>query len=506
MKRYFAYIRVSTTRQGEGVSLQQQTDAIKQFAARSNLEIVEWLEEQETAAKAGRPVFNSMIKRLRKGLTSGVIMHKIDRSARNLKDWAELGQLIDQGIEVHFANESLDLNSRGGRLSADIQAVVAADYIRNLREETKKGFYGRLKQGYFPMPAPIGYEDQGGGKAKAIHPVYGPLVHTAFDLYATGRYSLNSLTAELAKMGLRSRSGNRVSRNGVHRMLRNPFYIGLIRVHKINEVFTGLHPRLIPKVVFDRVQDILAGKRVRGTGTHRFQYSRLIQCKTCGHSLIADIKRRHTYYRCHSPTCPTTIIREETIEKELLSVIQSLTLTSQELATLDLEVEHKRAGIQDGLSAEREVLNLHLKVVTDRQNRLTDAYVDGALNREDFEQRKTALQMERFDIEERIRTVESGESLVMADIDHWVRLIKEASLFTQTLRLDELRDWLEEAMSHREASRKDVVFTLRKPLAEVSLRATGPNGRPSETTCPSFWRQWLERHRKADRDGVRAGR
>ena len=63
-----------------------------------------------------------------------MIIHKIDRSARNLKDWADLGELIDQGIDVHFANESLDLHSRGGRLSADIQAVVAADYTC-IREE-----------------------------------------------------------------------------------------------------------------------------------------------------------------------------------------------------------------------------------------------------------------------------------------------------------------------------------------------------------------------------------
>jgi DNA invertase Pin-like site-specific DNA recombinase len=68
-----------------------------------------------------------MLKRLKTGEVAGVIMHKIDRSARNLKDWAELGQLIDQGVEVHFSNETVDLNSRGGRLSADIQAVVAAD-------------------------------------------------------------------------------------------------------------------------------------------------------------------------------------------------------------------------------------------------------------------------------------------------------------------------------------------------------------------------------------------
>src|SRR5258708_29492584 len=105
-----------------------------------------------------------MLGLLRKGAAAGVIIHKIDRSARNLKDWADLGDLIDSGVAVHFANESLDLNSRGGRLSADLQAVVAADYIRNLREEARKGFYGRLKQGLLPMPAPVGYLNAGKGQ------------------------------------------------------------------------------------------------------------------------------------------------------------------------------------------------------------------------------------------------------------------------------------------------------------------------------------------------------
>src|SRR6201981_1788237 len=95
---------------------------------------------------------------------------KNSRKKRPLRTWAELGELIDKGIEVPFANEGLDLYSRGGRLSADIQAVVAADYIRNLREETKKGFYGRLKQGLYPIRAPIGYLDNGAAKPKTIDP------------------------------------------------------------------------------------------------------------------------------------------------------------------------------------------------------------------------------------------------------------------------------------------------------------------------------------------------
>ena len=101
MQQYFAYTRVSTTRQGElGVSLKQQEEAIKLFAKKNDLVVSEWFEEQETAAHIGRAVFERMLKRLKARQAKGVIIHKIDRSARNLKDWAELGQLIDSGMNV----------------------------------------------------------------------------------------------------------------------------------------------------------------------------------------------------------------------------------------------------------------------------------------------------------------------------------------------------------------------------------------------------------------------
>ena len=69
----------------------------------------------------------------------GLIIHKVDRGARSLRDWADIGDLIDAGVDLRFAHDDLDLSTRGGRLTADIQAVIATDYIRNLREEVKKG-------------------------------------------------------------------------------------------------------------------------------------------------------------------------------------------------------------------------------------------------------------------------------------------------------------------------------------------------------------------------------
>jgi site-specific DNA recombinase len=231
--------------------------AIESYARRNNLAIAEWYEEMETAARQGRPLFSKLLKTLFAGRANGVIVHKIDRSARNLRDWAALGELHDRGIELHFAHESLDLNSRGGRLSADIQAVVAADYIRNLRDEIRKGFYGRLKQGLYPLPAPIGYLDQGGGVAKTVDPLRGPLIVKAFSLYATGSWSLDSLCEELNRRGLRTKAGRRVTRNSIATILHNPFYLGLIRIERTQETFQCVHPPLVDKSLFDRVQAAL---------------------------------------------------------------------------------------------------------------------------------------------------------------------------------------------------------------------------------------------------------
>jgi site-specific DNA recombinase len=120
MKSYFAYIRVSTLKQEEqGASLHEQRDAITNFATRNGLRISRWFEERETAAKIGRTEFTRMLTALKKGGASGIIFHKIDRSARNLKDWSVIQDLAEQGCDVRFSQEAVNLGSNEGRLTGD---------------------------------------------------------------------------------------------------------------------------------------------------------------------------------------------------------------------------------------------------------------------------------------------------------------------------------------------------------------------------------------------------
>jgi DNA invertase Pin-like site-specific DNA recombinase len=123
---YVGYLRVSTERQGvHGVSLQAQRDAILAYARLHYLVVDEWFEERESAAHTGRPIFQKLVEYLKAGKARGVVFHKIDRGARNLRDWVDLMDLLDLGLEVHLAGDNLDLTSRSGRLAADIQAVNA---------------------------------------------------------------------------------------------------------------------------------------------------------------------------------------------------------------------------------------------------------------------------------------------------------------------------------------------------------------------------------------------
>lgn len=492
MQSCFGYIRVSTAKQGEhGVSLQEQRDAILRYAEKNQIAIAEWFEERETAAKRGRPVFNDMLRRLRHGNAQGVILHKIDRGARNLKDWADLVDLFDGGITVHCANEGLDLRSRGGRLSADIQAVVAADYIRNLREETRKGMYGRLKQGLYPLPAPVGYLDRGKAKAKEPDPVMGPLVRKAFELYGTGRHTLATLGAELHRLGLRNTRGGRVSRTGLSTLFNNPFYLGLIRLKRTQETFPGIHEPLVSKYLFDRVQAALRGNYNARSQRHDFLFRRLLSCAHCGYSLIGERQKGHTYYRCQTRTCPTTCVREEAVDRAMRSAVEPLRFTEKEKAYFSGKIVQMRKDWGTRRGEEIKSVNLRLGQLQDRLSRLTDAFLDGVLEKPLFEERKTALLLERAGLQNNLAEFQGNGPSIPDHLAKFLELAGTASFLYETAISEEKRDLVRIVTSNRRVDGKNVELTLSNPFREVANRSQNTYGAPHQD-LPRTWDRLLD--------------
>lgn len=461
MKKVFAYIRVSTVRQGSrGTSLKEQQTAIRAHAARHSLTITEWFEEQETAAKRGRPVFTRMLGHLKRGQVTGVIVHKIDRSTRNLRDWADLGELIDKGIELHIAHESLDLSSRGGRLSADILAVIAADDIRNRREEVKKGFYGRLKQGIYPLPAPIGYIDQGSGKPKTPDPTMGPLVRRTFELYATRQYNFRELGDEIYWLGLRNRRGGRVTRNGISKLLNNEFYIGTIYIARTGERFSGKHEPLVSSSLFREVQAILNGRKPHKNLKHEHAYRRQIRCASCGYSLRGELQKGRVYYRCHTRTCPTTCLRETAVDEAIRKIIGSVTVPQLMADELIQEIAGELANAQSQIIEASQDARLHLGKIESKLERLTDAYVDRVLDREMFLNRQSALHRDREKVLENLNNIGLGIAPQCARVEKFVELLKTLCLKHELTSQQEKHQLAKSIASNFRASGKNILFDL----------------------------------------------
>lgn len=392
MKRCFAYIRVSSVRQGEGVSLEAQREAITAFAIRHHLEITTWFEERETAAKCGRPIFTKMVRELRQGRADGLIIHKLDRLTRNLREYAQIGDLIDAGIDVHTAIDSLDFRSRGGRLTAEIQAVIAADYVRNLREETLKGMHGRLKQGLYPFRAPIGYLDNGKGQPKTPDPVRAPLVKLAFDLYATRQYSIRTLWHELRRRGLTNREGGQLSLHGLETLLNNPFYAGVIAIKRTGATYTGIHERLISPALYERVQDIKNGKAGPKVTKHNHLYQGLFRCGFCSGPMVAELQKARVYYRCPVKGCPTKTVREDRLIDAVEDCLAHAELTADHARDAVEEIER---WVQDAArDSGQQGWTLRMNNLQERQHRLTDALVDGLIDKNTFNERKRGLLLE----------------------------------------------------------------------------------------------------------------
>jgi site-specific DNA recombinase len=467
MKPYFGYIRVSTPKQGRGVSLDEQRSAISAFALRCGFQIVAWYVETETAARLGRTEYTKMLKALERGQAKGVVIHKIDRGARNLKDWANLGELIDRGLDVQFAHESLDMRSRGGRLAADIQAVVAADYIRNLRDEVLKGFYGRLKQGVYPLPAPVGYLNSGAGVPKAADPVAGPLVRFAFERYSRGDIGLVALQQELAKKGLKTRRGAPLSISGLADVLHNPFYVGIIRIARRGETFQGAHTPLISKELFDCVQMVLLGRHQPKAQTHLFRYRGMVAHVGCSRRLTGEIaKGRYVYYRCHGPECKGITTTESKLDRCVEDIVVAIACSAADLNDLKDLVEAERANLVKDLAREREVMRLRLANLEDRLVRLTDALLDAAIDKKTHDRRHAILLGEIRHLKDRIEA-SGGEPF-------WFKLYREFELRNiqllryETLNDEEKRELISALCSDFGLDGKRPVIALRSPYKEIA--------------------------------------
>jgi site-specific DNA recombinase len=299
------------------------------------------------------------------------------------------------------------------------------------------------------------------------------------------------LGEELYRLGLRNRNNGRVTRNGLSTMLNNSFYIGLIHIQKTNESFVGIHEPIIGKALFDRVHGVLTGKVNTRSQRHLFQFRRMLSCNTCRYSLIGERQKGNVYYRCHNKLCPKTSVREELVGTEVARFFQQFRFNEQEVEYAKAKILELRKTWATRQEDDTRNLNVKLGQIKDRLNRLTDAYLDQALDKAMFEERKKNLLLEQKTVEENLANLIRNRGSSPDKIEKFLELAGNAWLSHKSAFPEERREMVNIFTSNRLVDGKKIDLKPSLPFQEIA-------NRPQFTYCdqrqdiPRTWDRILD--------------
>ena len=365
--RAVIYLRVSSAQQvekdltEEGYSIPAQREACHRYLEQKGWDVAgEFVDAGESARSADRPALQEMLRAVHDDPTiKFVVIHKVDRIARNLEDHADIrAALSKSGARLVSASEGID-DTASGRMVEGILASIAEYYSANLSNEIKKGMHQKVKMGGWPRRAPIGYLNKRETIASRnvasviIDPDRGPLVKEAFERYATGRTSASTLAQLMREKGLRTLGGAPITASRWLEIFRNPFYPG--RVVWDGEEYEGAHEALITPELFTKVETVLLVRNAAGSRDNRhFHHLKgTLRCGECGNLLsFSRSKGRHARYdyfyclsksRCSQPYIPTDEA-EEAVEALYDHISMPKETTTLFLEGLHDTIKELRAG------------------------------------------------------------------------------------------------------------------------------------------------------------------
>src|ERR1700760_1714638 len=219
--RLIGYPRVSTDEQAsEGISLEAQRVRLAMYCEALGHQLVAVVEDAGGSAKSiKRPGLQRALRMLRKGEADGLLVVKLDRLTRSVRDLVDL-------VDKYFApgksalisvGESIDHASAAGRMLLSLLAVIAQWEREAIGERTSEALRHKRAKGARLGAVPLGYRRQGdafvadeGEQAVIRRVVY----------LAAAAMPLSAIAAALAAEGHRTKKGGKWHITTVRKLLQ----------------------------------------------------------------------------------------------------------------------------------------------------------------------------------------------------------------------------------------------------------------------------------------------
>ena len=345
-----AYARFSSDKQQES-SITVQLAEIRRFCAKHKIQLIhEYIDEAQSGTNSNRKSFQEMVKEAPKKEFKFVIVHRMDRWARNVDDSRYYKKYFSKyGIKIISALEDFDETPEGEFFEL-MSMGMAELYSKKLARECVAGKIANAKECKIHGGVPLlGYKVQ--GKKYVIEEKEAEAVRIIFDLALQG-YGYVKIRNYLNSHGY-TRADGRPYTGHMYDILRNRKYIGEYvynkaygkdeegkrnsrRTKDVAEIIriAGGLPRIIDDNTFFRVQEMLDERKKRrdncSTSGNKYLLSGLIRCGSCGLAVcggpMTSHKRKYAIYKCNQRerSCLTKDVNASYLEEYVLTIFNNV--------------------------------------------------------------------------------------------------------------------------------------------------------------------------------------
>lgn len=402
------YTRVSTDEQArEGLSLGEQRMRLESYTqAMGWTQPLHFFTDEGFSAKnINRPQLTALIEAVKRNEISQVLVTKLDRFSRKLKDLLDAIELF-QSYNVSFISisESFDTNTPSGRLTLQVLGAVAEFERERIRERVIDNMFHAAKKGQWLTQAPFGYDLL--KKQLVINESEAKIVRRIYGLYLEENLGFYAIAKLLNDEGIPSSTGKEWWNRTIKLILTNPVYKGTTVWNRKNGTSSkreekdiekwiiqeGTHDSIIDLETWDKVQT-KTQERSLPSRSQRSSYllSGLLKCGLCGggmsHDSAGSKNSKYGVYRCsankNKGTCSGKVYRAKELEQ---LVKESLYNLSKDFSSPFVPIVKASNKIVTSTSIQQKVY-----IAKKRYQRKIEAYAAGLIELKDLEMEKKKL-------------------------------------------------------------------------------------------------------------------
>ena len=286
-----------------GNSLPAQVARLENYCKNKNFTIAHTCSFDESAYTDNREEFDAIINLILEHKEKiAVCCDKVDRLSRNVFD-KRISILYERALKdeivLHFVSDGQVITSNISaveKFQFSISLGLAKYYSDAISDNIKRAIEQKIRKGEWLAKAPYGYKNirHPDGKADVIVDEYpAQMIEKAYELYATGAYSMDLLCKKFKKdHGLNWPKGY------VGKMLSNPFFYGVMIIN--SKEYPHRYPPIISQALFEQVKQVRESfdkKPIRYAGKP-YIYRGLIRCGDCGMAITPEQHKGRVYYHC----------------------------------------------------------------------------------------------------------------------------------------------------------------------------------------------------------------